>query len=89
MKDMYGKTFDIPTGKWKHLKKSYEWEKYNENNAKNKLGEFGTEAQYLVWKSDDSRETLFMEVKDIRVTDKQVYVRHRSGLEYWFGKEEA
>lgn len=78
---------EIPKGKWKHLKKSYQWEQYNENNAKNKVGEFGTEAQYLVWKSDDSRESLFMEVKEIKETNDTLYIRHRSGLEYWFKKE--
>ncbi len=74
-------------GNWRHLKKSYAWEQYNENNAKNKIGSFGTEAQYLVWQSDDAREHLFIEVKEYRINDDTLYIKHRSGLEYWFKKE--
>ena len=81
------KKFNLPPGKWKHVKKSYEWEKNNRNGAKGMVGEFSEEKRYLVWQSDDGKETLFMEVKEIRTDGITLYIRHRSGLEYWFTKE--
>ena len=87
MRTFEGEAFDIPEGLWRHTKKSYEWENWNVNTAKNKVGSFKEDRHYLRWDSEDGSETLFMEVKELLEYRDSLYVRHRSGLEYWFDKE--
>ncbi len=65
-----------------------EWEAYNHNTAKGMTGTFSTEGVYLRWQSDDGQENMFIEVKDIVMNEEKMYVRHRSGLQYYFEKVE-
>lgn len=76
--------FNIPEGKWKHVKKSWSWEQHNDNFAKGKTGDFRMSGAYLHWQSNDATTSLFIEVKAIRETKLTLYIIHRSGLEYWF-----
>lgn len=84
MNTIEGKKFDIPKGNWKHIKKSSEWEQYNENPAKNKVGDFSPCGAYLKWETMDGKVSLFMEVKTIFKKNQVLFIRHRSGLCYWF-----
>lgn len=87
MKTTLGDEFEIPQGVWKHLKKSQEWETYNENYAKGKNGYFSETGKYLKWDSSDGKVTMFIEVHKIRIALDTLLLTHRSGLMYWFKKE--
>jgi len=78
----------IPQGNWKHLQKSKEWEAFNKNTAKGLVGTFSADGVYLRWQSTDGQENLHIEVKDMLVTEGRMWIKHRSGLQYWFEKEE-
>lgn len=80
----------IPEGRWKHLQKSMEWEAYNKNTAKGLVGKFSVDGRYLKWQADEpiNPETIFMEVKDIEEVNGRLWIKHRSGLQYWFEKVE-
>lgn len=65
-----------------------EWEAYNRNTAKGMIGTFSTDGPYLRWQSEDGQENMFIEVKDIVLGDDKMYVKHRSGLQYYFEKAE-
>lgn len=84
--------YDIPEGKWRHICKSFEWEQNNGNPAKGLVGTFTQDGPYLRWQSEDGQENMFIEVIDIEVSDvgsqRRVYIKHRSGLQYFFKKAE-
>lgn len=84
MKSSSGKTFEIPKGKWKHLRVSAEWEKNNDNDAKGKIGDFRKNGVYLEWTSDDGKSSLNCDVKDISASDSSIHMKARTGMEYWF-----
>lgn len=70
------------------LKKSFEWERLNKNEARGMTGKFSSVGPTILrWDSLDGTITMLAEVKEIRSKDNMLYVRHRSGLEYWYTKE--
>jgi hypothetical protein len=85
-KSSSGKTFEVPAGKWKHIKKSAEWEKNNENDAKGKVGSFSSSNPYLEWQSDDGKSSMSIDVKELQGGGSSLHFKAKSGMEYWFQK---
>jgi hypothetical protein len=89
MKSSSGKTFEIPSGKWKHVKKSAEWERDNKNDAKGKAGDFSKNDPYLQWTSDDGKSSMSIDAKEIKDSGSDLYLKSKGGLEFWFQRVKA